>query len=593
MSNTWKQAGLKALALCFMLVPLAAQAWWQDAWSYRKKITLDGATLQQATGRMPVLVRLHSGNFSFADTREDGADLRFVDANDKTVYPHHIESFDPLLGIATVWVDVPDIAAGVPTDLWLYYGNPEAAAAEETASNFEAEYRLVYHFNQPAGTPPRDQTAYGNHSKDAGLIPVDAAIIGPGLRLSGQQPLTLPSSDSMRSGAGGGFTVSLWIKPDAVQPDVPLYARREAGAELLLGLAEGVPYVQVENAGQVQRSAFTEALAPALWSHLVVVGDKTGIVVYVNGRALGQLAATLPSLGTAAVVGGDVNGQPGFVGEIDELRVSGSARGAAQIAADFSTQGPESLLVQYGQDEQQSGHGGYFGVILKSVTLDAWVVIGILGVMGVISWYVMYTKGAYAAKVHAANDLFMEHFRKLGRDLLGMRGGRGVPQDERADLDDSSLFRLYEVGSAEIQSRFDDGQVHALSAESIEAIRAAMDATLVRENQRLSRSMVLLTIAISGGPFLGLLGTVVGVMITFAAIAAAGDVNVNAIAPGIAAALLATIAGLGVAIPALFGYNYLLGRNKNVTANMQVFVDEFVTRMAELYRGGRSHAHPL
>jgi biopolymer transport protein ExbB len=96
--------------------------------------------------------------------------------------------------------------------------------------------------------------------------------------------------------------------------------------------------------------------------------------------------------------------------------------------------------------------------------------------------------------------------------------------------------------------------------------------------------MVMLTIAISGGPFLGLLGTVVGVMITFAAIAAAGDVNINAIAPGISAALLATVAGLFVAIPALFGYNYLLTRNKAVTANMQVFVDEFVTRLAELHR---------
>ncbi len=97
--------------------------------------------------------------------------------------------------------------------------------------------------------------------------------------------------------------------------------------------------------------------------------------------------------------------------------------------------------------------------------------------------------------------------------------------------------------------------------------------------------MVLLTIAISGGPFLGLLGTVVGVMITFAAVAAAGEVNVNAIAPGIAAALLATVAGLAVAIPALFGYNYLVSRAKDATSDMHVFIDEFVTRMAEFYRG--------
>jgi biopolymer transport protein ExbB len=76
---------------------------------------------------------------------------------------------------------------------------------------------------------------------------------------------------------------------------------------------------------------------------------------------------------------------------------------------------------------------------------------------------------------------------------------------------------------------------------------------------------------------------VIGVMITFAAIAAQGDVNVNAIAPGIAAALAATVAGLGVAIPSLFGYNYLLSRVKDTTSDMQVFIDEFVTRMAEFY----------
>ena len=72
-------------------------------------------------------------------------------------------------------------------------------------------------------------------------------------------------------------------------------------------------------------------------------------------------------------------------------------------------------------------------------------------------------------------------------------------------------------------------------------------------------------------------------MITFAAIAAAGDVNVNAIAPGIAAALLATVAGLGVAIPSLFGYNWLASRIKTISADQQIFVDEFVTRAAELH----------
>jgi biopolymer transport protein ExbB len=123
------------------------------------------------------------------------------------------------------------------------------------------------------------------------------------------------------------------------------------------------------------------------------------------------------------------------------------------------------------------------------------------------------------------------------------------------------------------------------SALSMDAVKATIDADSVREGYALNSQMVLLTIAIAGGPFLGLLGTVVGVMITFASIAAAGDVNVNAIAPGIAAALLATVAGLSVAIPSLFGYNYLASRIKTIASDMQIFVDEFVTRVAETYGG--------
>jgi biopolymer transport protein ExbB len=128
------------------------------------------------------------------------------------------------------------------------------------------------------------------------------------------------------------------------------------------------------------------------------------------------------------------------------------------------------------------------------------------------------------------------------------------------------------------------GTRKALSGRSIQAIRASLDGIMVRETQKLNSLMVLLTIAISGGPFLGLLGTVVGVMITFASIAAAGDVNVNAIAPGIAAALVATVAGLFVAIPAMFGYNYLTSKIKEATTDMHVFVDEFITKVAEFYR---------
>jgi biopolymer transport protein ExbB len=145
----------------------------------------------------------------------------------------------------------------------------------------------------------------------------------------------------------------------------------------------------------------------------------------------------------------------------------------------------------------------------------------------------------------------------------------------------SPLHRIYHIGSEEISKRMASGKI--LSSRSIQAIRASLDSCYVHENHAINDGMVFLTISIAGGPFLGLLGTVVGVMITFAAIAATGEVNISAIAPGLAAALVATVSGLLVAIPALLGYNYLVSRMKTVTSDLQVFIDEFVTKMAEYY----------
>jgi biopolymer transport protein ExbB len=197
--------------------------------------------------------------------------------------------------------------------------------------------------------------------------------------------------------------------------------------------------------------------------------------------------------------------------------------------------------------------------------------------MFLIAVAVMITKSLYVGRTDKANQAFLLQFREA-KDVLKVSGENGAPQ-----FDDSSIFRLYSTGLRELTKRDVGQNDRRLSGPAMDAIKATIDADSVREGYALNSQMVLLTIAIAGGPFLGLLGTVVGVMITFASIAAAGDVNVNAIAPGIAAALLATVAGLSVAIPSLFGYNYLASRIKTIASDMQIFVDEFVTRVAEAY----------
>jgi biopolymer transport protein ExbB len=587
-----KRALFLLLTVLMGCLPGVANAWWQNDWSYRKAITIDtspkGGNIAESAGRVPLLIRLHSGNFQFDGLEDNGADIRFVAADDKTPLNYQIQQYDPVLGVALVWVDIAQFPAGATQNIWMYYGNKKAPDGSKAAETFDPDYTLVYHFNDAGGTPPKDSTAYGNNAQNSPVRIAEDGIVGKAAQFNGATPLKLAASPSLALAEGGNFTFSAWVKPGALAPQTLLYSRRDGAHALLIGLDNGVPFAEIDGAAAPVRTAAGSPLSVNQWTQIALTADGKNVTLYVGGKQYAQLQAALPALNTPVAIGGDVDNAPagfaGFSGEIDELRFSKVARSPALFAVDVMSQGAESKLVNYGADEKQSGFGfGYFGVIVKSVTVDAWVVITILLAMAFISWLVMWNKASYVGNVDKANGFFVRRFREVaGKHLVGL-----AHIDEKSDdgrrLRESSLYRLYRAGVAEIHSRVDASGRTLITAESIEAIRATMDATLVRENQRLSKSMVLLTIAISGGPFLGLLGTVVGVMITFAAIAAAGDVNVNAIAPGIAAALLATVTGLFVAIPALFGYNYLLIRNKNVTANMQVFVDEFVTRLAEAH----------
>jgi biopolymer transport protein ExbB len=317
----------------------------------------------------------------------------------------------------------------------------------------------------------------------------------------------------------------------------------------------------------------------------------------VDGTDAGHANVDAQEIGGALTVGGSGTGANFLTGELDELEVANVVRSADWLRAAARSQGMVAPLVVYGGDTQKEGGSeSYFVTTLRNVTVDGWVVIGILAFMFVAAVMIMAVKGVFLARVASGNRKFLVEFTKMSDDpaALEKRLGTSEPDTSGAALSEesafgiSTLWPLYHHGIRETMKRL-GGQpagadrVRTLSPQSIEAIRASLDATVTRLTQRLNSQMVWLTVAISGGPFLGLLGTVVGVMITFAAIAVSGDVNINAIAPGTAAALAATVAGLGVAIPCLFGYNYLNTRVKEIAADMHVFADEFVARIAETH----------
>ncbi len=601
------------LTLFTLTTSVDAASWWNPKWPIRKKITLDagdaGGKITDPIGSAAVLVRLHDGNFQFLAAKEDGSDIRFITEDDKTELTYHIEKYDSLLNEAYVWVKIPEVKSGAQTNVWLYYGNvEEAVKVEDSKGTYDANTTLVYHFSEQAG-PPTDATANGLKAETAG-VPVGGALIGGAVRLTGQTPITIPASPLLDLAAGAEFTFASWIKPLALQANAVIFSKREGNNAWVIGDNNGVPYVEITTAGSAQRSTAGTAITVNTWHHLAVVASSTTTTLYLDGKSYATLNVGLPALKGPTVIGKDPGGVAGgealgFSGELDELQLAKVARPVGWIAFSAINQGAsadaQKLLIA-GEDEgsdsehsELSEHLSLFADISKSLTFDGWVVIVLCGILAVVGWIITIGKLIYLNKISKATKVFLELWENISTDITALDhadennvktlGGKVTGKKVKV-IRQSPLFHLYHIGSQEIQKRIATaapGQFGGLSGRSIQAIRAVLDGGQVREVQKLNSNLVFLTIGIAGGPYLGLLGTVIGVMITFAVIAQSGEVEINSIAPGIAGALLATVAGLAVAIPALFAYSYLSTRIKEAVSAMHIFIDEFVTRIAEAY----------
>ena len=544
------------LAVVLLSFSLNSLAWWNEDWTTRKKITLTHPAAEVTDA--PVLIRLHTGNFDFLAANENGSDVRLIAGDDKTELKFHIEKWDSANQLALIWVKLPKLAKH--TEAYLYFGKETATPASDAKATYDAS-SLVYHFAEAMGNP-QDSGPNGLHAVQSTAAHVPAGFANGGVSFNGTQSIGLPVLAQVT-----GYSFATWIKPTSLDGGFL------QGGGLNVTLAQGVITLQAGPASAVT----TATLSAGKWQHLAfTISDK--LRVYLDGKLVAEApGAALPTAG--------VNLGTGFKGEMDEVQIAGVARSADWIAVQ-AAQGPDGKLVTLGEDEASEGgeQGGIWGTLFGALTVDGWVAIGILAVMLVIALWIMVVKAIYVNRVDKANRQFMRKFRELSTDLGAIDKTQGMADAFRH----SSLYRLYHVASVELSHRFKDTDAahlkdKNLSPQSLEAIRASLDTGLVKETSLMNKLMVLLTIAISGGPFIGLLGTVLGVMITFAVIAATGDVNVAAIAPGIAAALMATAAGMAVAIPALFGYNYLNSRIKAITSDMRVFNDELITKLAENY----------
>ncbi|MFP4474806.1 MAG: DUF2341 domain-containing protein [Desulfatibacillaceae bacterium] len=577
-----------AVAVFCLATPALAQSeaepWWNADWQYRMRIGMDttaaGANVVQNVPDVPVLVRLHPGNFMFENCKLDGTDIRFVDGSGKEVLKHHIEKFDSTDEMGMFWVRIPRLSGGSNYDfIWMYYGNPEAIGGQNMRGTYDTSTQAVFHFTETQG-PPQDATGYGNHATEATLGQGFPAVIGNGVNLAGgQDGFVVPDKPSVTW--KDSFTFSTWLRIAQPVPDAVVMKRATEDGAVELRLDGSQLYARVTSDWGVAETERAAEISPEGWHHVALTATSNGrLEILVDGMSVTwtTLAGSLPQL-AAPVHVGSFPEESGFFGDLDEVRFAMVARPDSFISASYMNERPDGRLLALGNEEVNDTGGlptFYLATVMRNITLDGWVIIGLLLLFAVISWLVFMVKSFNFFLMSRDDKAFVKDFASSHSLLTLDHENPGYPN--------SALYAIYRDGRKALESAREDKMP---AADLVEEVAAALERGYVTLTHRLNAGVVILTMAITGGPFLGLLGTVWGVMNTFAAMAEAGDANIMAIAPGVASALSTTVFGLIVAIPALFGYNYIVGKVRTKTAEAGLFVDEYRLKVERAAKGGR------
>lgn len=215
-------------------------------------------------------------------------------------------------------------------------------------------------------------------------------------------------------------------------------------------------------------------------------------------------------------------------------------------------------------------------------TLEGKAIIVVLILFSILAWSVMATKAVEMRRARKLNGYFDTEFRAQ-KTVFGIH-------DRRVQVDGCPMFAVYQAGCQELDSRLrtrEGARRPRATLTTMEHVKRGLEGAVARQSLKLESGLIMLAIAVSGSPFLGLLGTVWGVMSAFSGIAqsaaAGGRADLTAMAPGVAGALITTVAGLLVAIPSMFGYNWLVHNLRVLTVELDNFAQELVSKMETEY----------
>ena len=217
--------------------------------------------------------------------------------------------------------------------------------------------------------------------------------------------------------------------------------------------------------------------------------------------------------------------------------------------------------------------------VWQQATTEGKAVIVCLALFSIVAWTVMIGKALQMRRAKRLNSFFDKEFHTQ-KNVLDV-------YDRRVQADGCPLFMVYQAGSIELDQRLKNpegnGRKQFVSLKGMEHVKRSLENRVAQESLKLESGLILLAIAVSGAPFLGLLGTVWGVMSTFGRIAQANNASLQTMAPGVSAALITTVAGLLVAIPSMFGYNWLVHNLRVLTVELDNFAQDLVSKMETEY----------
>jgi hypothetical protein len=357
-----------------------------SSFGYRKAITIDHTKVSGDLVNFPVLVNLPTDASLASHAQADSDDILFTTSatawnsgttNDKL--PHEIEKYTTATGNLQAWVKIPNLSSVTDTVIYMYYGNSGVTSQQNKTAVWDSNTKMVQHMSQdPSGTAPQmlDSTQYGNNGTSAGTMTSGDLVTG---QIDGATDFD-GANDTIDMGNGSSLnitnalTIDFWIKPSAEPNDwtrvLTKFTDSAPTQGWWIGYHNVAPrriYLDLNRNGAIGNTV-SRVVTPSLnvWTHVVFSWSGSVVGTFSNGVLVGNTSI----IGPIGISANSLIVSKYFNGQIDEVRISNTARSASWIATEYANQSKPDEFYTLGIEEVSSPATLSSFAYRKAITID-------------------------------------------------------------------------------------------------------------------------------------------------------------------------------------------------------------------------------